>query len=182
MYDELFEAWRKEKENVEIQPLPKDFYVRLTEYVKKIREEKRMLDEKTVKGRLLQKEEENVARMVKDLVQGRYEKVTRTVVNEEPVPTTALAEDEEALYTEALSRTDAYKAFLKGILQGRLTKERRERPRGFRVVRILKEIPQIVGADMKTYGPFKPEDIATLPEENAKALIKQAIATEIETK
>jgi DNA replication factor GINS len=50
------------------------------------------------------------------------------------------------------------------------------------VVRFLKEVPEIVGADMKTYGPFKAEDIATLPVENAKALIKQEVAMEVETK
>jgi DNA replication factor GINS len=48
------------------------------------------------------------------------------------------------------------------------------------VVRLLKEIPEIVGADMKTYGPFKPEDVATVPKENAKTLIKQGLAVEVE--
>jgi DNA replication factor GINS len=49
-------------------------------------------------------------------------------------------------------------------------------------VRFLKEVPAIIGADMKTYVPFKPEDIATLPVENAKALIKQEVAMEVEIK
>jgi len=47
LYDELYEAWKKEKENVEIQRLPKNFYAKIAEYVKKIREELRMLDKKT---------------------------------------------------------------------------------------------------------------------------------------
>jgi len=44
-------------------------------------------------------------------------------------------------------------------------------------VRFLKEIPAIVGADMKTYGPFKEGDIAELPKENAEVLVKQKIAS-----
>jgi hypothetical protein len=44
-------------------------------------------------------------------------------------------------------------------------------------VRFLKEIPAIVGADMKTYGPFKKGEIAELPKPNAEALIKQEVAT-----
>jgi len=44
-------------------------------------------------------------------------------------------------------------------------------------VRFLKEIPAIVGADMKTYGPFKEGEIAELPKPNAEALIKQEVAT-----
>lgn len=49
MYDELYQAWKREKENPEIQPLSKDFYTRLNEYLRKAKEESRMLDEKTVR-------------------------------------------------------------------------------------------------------------------------------------
>ena len=47
------------------------------------------------------------------------------------------------------------------------------------VLRILKEVDQIVGADFEKYGPFKPEDIATLPYEHAQALITKQAATKI---
>ena len=33
---------------------------------------------------------------------------------------------------------------------------------------------------MKSYGPFKAEDIATLPSENARALIDKGVAIEHE--
>ena len=48
------------------------------------------------------------------------------------------------------------------------------------LVRFVCEIPAIVGVDMKTYGPFRTEDVASLPAENAKALIQQSVALEIE--
>jgi len=48
-------------------------------------------------------------------------------------------------------------------------------------LRFLKEVPAIIGADMKTYGPFKVEDIAALPIENTKILIKQGLAEKLET-
>jgi DNA replication factor GINS len=44
----------------------------------------------------------------------------------------------------------------------------------------LKEIPAIIGADMKTYGPFKTEDVASLPAENARILAKQNLAEKVE--
>ena len=47
------------------------------------------------------------------------------------------------------------------------------------VIRFLKEIDQIVGADLEKYGPFKTEDIATIPYENAQALIAKNAATKI---
>ena len=47
------------------------------------------------------------------------------------------------------------------------------------VLRILKEVDQLIGVDLEKYGPFKPEDIATLPYENAQALITKKAATKI---
>lgn len=47
------------------------------------------------------------------------------------------------------------------------------------VVRFLKEVDEIVGADLERYGPFKIEDIATIPYENAQALITKNIATKV---
>jgi len=47
------------------------------------------------------------------------------------------------------------------------------------VVRFLQEIDEIIGADLEKYGPFKTEDIATIPYENAQALIAKNVATKI---
>jgi DNA replication factor GINS len=46
-------------------------------------------------------------------------------------------------------------------------------------MRLLKDVPAIVGADMKTYGPFRTEDVASLPVENAKILVRQGLAEKI---
>lgn len=183
MYDELYEAWIKEKGNVEIQPLAKDFCSKLADYVRRLKEEKRMLDNKTVRGRLIDKEEENVRRLINNLIQVRYEKIINKITNGEIVPISVLTEEEEELYRVALPQAESYSTFLKSILQGRLPKSKEKAPgKKLLVVRILREIPAIIGSDLKTYGPFKPEDIASLPIENAKILIKQGAAVEIETR
>jgi DNA replication factor GINS len=48
------------------------------------------------------------------------------------------------------------------------------------IVRFLQDIPSIVGSNTKIYGPFKAEDIATLPIDNAESLIKRGIALKVE--
>ena len=47
-------------------------------------------------------------------------------------------------------------------------------------LRFIKEIPAVIGSDMKTYGPFMVEDVASVPVENAKILIKQGLAELVE--
>ena len=46
-------------------------------------------------------------------------------------------------------------------------------------VRILKEVEQMIGSDSENYGPFKPEDIVTIPFENAQTLITENLAVKI---
>ena len=98
MYDEIYEVWRKESESEDLQVLPKDFYSKLAEYIRKGREERRMLDEKTAKAALLQAELDNVKKMISKLVQLRYEKILRKTLAGETVPKESLTEEEEEIY------------------------------------------------------------------------------------
>jgi len=182
MYDELYEAWRKERENAEVQPLPKDFFSRLAHYVKRLREEGRMLDEKTTRARLLLHESKNAKKLSGELIRLRYEKVLRKAMAGESVVKEGLTEEEERLYKEITSSAEAYQNLLKGVLSGRSPSLEVKEKAKKRVLRFLQEIPAIIGADMKTYGPFKPEDLASVPAENAKILIKQGLAVEVEVK
>jgi DNA replication initiation complex subunit (GINS family) len=47
------------------------------------------------------------------------------------------------------------------------------------LVRFLKPLPAIMGVDMKAYGPFQPEELATIPRQNAENLIKRGIAKKV---
>jgi len=47
------------------------------------------------------------------------------------------------------------------------------------LVRFLQDVPVIAGVDLKEYGPFKKEDIANLPKENADSLVKSGLAKSI---
>jgi DNA replication factor GINS len=47
------------------------------------------------------------------------------------------------------------------------------------VVRFLKPTVAFVGVDMSKYGPFQPEDVASLPFENARSIIEGGAAIEV---
>jgi predicted RNA-binding Zn-ribbon protein involved in translation (DUF1610 family) len=48
------------------------------------------------------------------------------------------------------------------------------------ILRFLGSVPQIMGTDMKTYGPFRAEDVGSLPILNAEKIVKQGLAAFIE--
>jgi len=181
LYSELYEAWKHEKDSAVLEPLPKDFYIKLAEYVKKIREESRMLDEKTTRARLLLHEAESVRKMVKELLELRHDKVVKAVSTVETARLEGLSKEEEKLILDVAPAFESFQTLLNEITSGRLPKASRERPKK-RALRFLMETPAIIGADMKTYGPFQPQDVASLPAENAKILTKQGVAVEVEVK
>ena len=183
MYDELYNAWLREKEKHELQALPRDFYSRLASYIKKIEEEGRMLDKKTVKGRAITVESENVKKLLTDLAETRLKKIIESSLKGEVISAVLLSEEETRLYDTVSSGIEGYRNMIERVLRGQqpTTAKKDLKEEGMIIVRILKEVPAIVGVDMKTYGPYKPEDIAALPKENAKLLIKQGVAVEVET-
>jgi DNA replication factor GINS len=183
VYDELCETWRKEKENDDVQILSKDFFSRLTQYVKRLKEESRMLDEKTARGRLIAQETKNAKRLSEELILLRLEKLVKKTMAGKQIAKEALTEKEEKVHGEISASVEAHQNFLKGVLSGNQSRfEVKVEEKKKRIVRFLREVPTIIGTDMKMYGPFKPEDVASLPVENARTLVKQELAVEIEIK
>lgn len=176
MYNDLFEKWKSELKNDELEKLSSDFVQRIADYLKEIAKERKMLDKRTVKASLLRIEERNVKRMLNDITKARYNKLIRKAKESEKIH--GLQPFEENAYSKLVSFSEIYQTFAKELLQGRHGKVKSEFK--FAILRILKDIPQIIGSDMKIYGPFKAEDIAVLPFENAKILVKQGLAVEID--
>lgn len=141
-----------------------------------------MLDKKTTKAKLLDYEFNNVKSMVEDLFVLRFKKIQQSSLSGDMVAKNILTLEEEKLFLEVFSLTEAYHDFSKNIIRGNLSKiEKSDKPK-MKVLRFVKQIPALMGSDMKTYGPFFPEDIATLPFENARILIKQGVAIEVDSK
>jgi DNA replication factor GINS len=180
MYNELYEIWKRELESGELGRLPSDFYSRVADYLRRLREESRMLDKRTAKASLLGKETQNVKLMVRGVIKARYTKLVRKMVKGEKAPTEFLTPEEERIYQGVSPFAEAFQSFARDILRGHVSNVSAEKQRRTTTLRFLKDVPAIIGADMKTYGPFKAEDIASLPIENAKILTKQGLAANVE--
>ena len=141
-----------------------------------------MLDKKTTKAKLLDCEFRNAKFMVKELFALRYRKLQETGLSRDAVARDALTKEEEKLYSEVFSLAEAYHDFSRNVLRGHLSNIEKGAKPVVTVLRFVQEIPALVGSDLKTYGPFGPEDIATLPPENARVLIKQGVAVEVDSK
>ncbi len=43
----------------------------------------------------------------------------------------------------------------------------------YSVIRILSDVPELVGEDLRIYGPFCPQDVVSIPKSNADIIISQ---------
>ena len=176
MYNELYKAWKSEITSEETQPLPDDFYQRAEAYLRGAEENNSPTDEHTAKGCLLLKEKEIVSRLLRELKEVRIRKLL------------ALAKDGKAINDANLTHEERKLAreFNKSLQTFTQEKPKPKPPAAseetveFSVLRFLQDIPEIVGTDLRIYGPYKKEDVGSLPNQNASALIKQGAAKEIE--
>ncbi len=200
-YTRLYEAWRKEKQRIDIQPLQENFHASIAEYVTQLREQTKTVDKSTLAGKIVDKEKEHVERMISELNQLRMHKIVILELEEKPVDVLNLTAEEKRLQVELRRLLASHSQGIKHMLMGREYKPDISLPQSsqtltqphqsahtslqktqqaFKVVRFIQTIPAIMGVDMMTYGPFKAEDVASLPAPNAENLIRKGIAKEVE--
>jgi DNA replication factor GINS len=181
-YEMLLEAWRKERENSEVQPLSDEFLTEMIKYVSELREETRMLDKRSLKGKITEKERDNAERMLRELARLRLRKIITAELDGIAISSAVLTLEEKALNSEFRNLLLKQEQRLKNIQRGRLPKVevKTSLEPGLKVVRFIQAVPAIIGIDMKTYGPFQPEDVASIPVENAENLIRRGIAKGVE--
>jgi DNA replication factor GINS len=194
MYNELYAAWQREIDDPALGALQLDFYAKIAEYLQHIKAEDKVLDKKTVKMSLLEHEALNVERMLKELLGARYKKIIKTVTKNQKLPSELLTAEEARMCETFADFTKAYQNFANELMQGQIKQIAEPDIAPIKVVvktettpvpkratiRFLKSIPAIMGADMKSYGPFVAEDVASLPPQNAQILVKQGLAVLVE--
>lgn len=179
MYNELYKAWKSEKQAELPQPLPSDFYRRANGYLKGLEADSSTSDVHALQGRLLQKEMEIARRLLNELKELRLGKIMSLAKTSAAINPQLLTEEEQALANSVSERITAFNKQGED-LQTRKTGSAPETE--LTVVRFLEDIPEIVGVDLKIYGPYKKEDVGSLPKDNARGLIKQGAAKLVEVK
>jgi DNA replication initiation complex subunit (GINS family) len=176
MYNELYKAWKSEQTSVQPEHLPTDFYRRAANYLKGLQEDSLPSDPHTLQSRLLIREREIVERLLGELREKRLRKILENAKNGISVPEDGLTVEEQPLVHTLNS---SLPTFRERKLEGEGVSSTLEHTE-LTVVRFLQDIPEIVGTDLRIYGPYKKEDVGSLPTRNAQALIKQGAARPID--
>lgn len=164
----------REIENDDIQELEPDMYTIISDFLGQLKREEYDNVESKIKNELV-----NItSNLTTALISVRLEKA----LSSDPIDYTNLLDEEKFILDSAEELSDRREMILSATLNGKsklLESVSHKHKTKSIVVRFLKEMDQMVGVDSEQYGPFKTEDIATIPYENAQALILKKIASKV---
>jgi DNA replication initiation complex subunit (GINS family) len=193
-YTRLNAAWENETKREELQNIPDDFLHEMKDYTNQLN--KTVTNIETLSGSLTQTERRYANQMLRQLIETRLDKIIKSELNGLPIDAQAMTPEEQQLHSNLRQLLTNYR---QGV---EITKPQRkpqpkpkptprkeltpppkieEKDTELVLVRFLQPLPAIMGIDMKAYGPFQPEELATIPRQNAENLIKRGIAKKVET-
>ncbi|RLI04724.1 hypothetical protein DRO26_04060 [Candidatus Bathyarchaeota archaeon] len=180
MYTKLYNAWQNEEEHEEIQSLPENFYQEVASYLKKLTTEIKSLDGKSLKAKLKNQELKNIQLLLQTLIQKRFQKIVETLFKRNATINQAnLTREEKVLYNQLKQVKEKLDSLVTRVLEGTVPEYSLEKEPKNVILRFLQETPALVGVDLKTYGPFKAEDIVSIPLGNIESLIKRGIVKKV---
>jgi len=182
--EKLKQLLESEETSDELTIIPADTYVRLSNYAQKLRATTGSSNE-DAPGRLARKQLWLMEVMTRRLLQIRLAKAEKVAAHGEAQParpSKSLLPEER--YIDDMLRQLAKKEerFLKAVVDGQssfFTLVQRRETQRMTTIRILKRVGEIMGADLKKYGPFEVNDVARIPIGNAQVMVASKQAASI---
>ena len=164
----------RETESDSILEIDPNFYRNLSDFIGNLKKQEFDGIESKIKDALI----DMATELASLLIHIRLEKISDSadleignLLDEEKFILDSQEEQKERIEMILSATINGKSKFLESLSQNHKTKKV--------VIRFLNEVDEIVGADLEKYGPFKTEDIATIPYENAQALIAKNIAIKV---
>lgn len=191
-YETLYDLLREEKAASTLVKLDPDFFEKVSKY---IAEKQAILLAQEQKSSVFtasetlktKKQLDNIQRIIRELYERREFKIIDLATfqsrTNELVDLSTMLEIEKQLYFSVLESLNLFrKEILFALLEARIPKKvteiahnssTQEKPKELKTVRFVQAVPKFVGADLKVYGPFEEEDVASVPSRIAEILVKK---------
>ncbi|MBN2152788.1 MAG: hypothetical protein JW839_15155 [Candidatus Lokiarchaeota archaeon] len=174
--DILIQSWREEQSSRPLQALPATFTESVKELVASLEQALSTLADGSLQAAVTRKEIELVKYLWNDLLKIRKQKIDEAVAEGIPVKEECLLAF-ELEYNRSV-RGVAYKYGAgKNIFPD--PRMNRELSSNYMTIRLVQDAGEFVGLDLRTYGPFKKEDVVYMPKEHAEILISDGKARRV---
>lgn len=173
--DSLKKHLEAEEQSEKLLQLPEDFYVTVATYAQLLKRTSGSSSSELA-NRLISKQLELLGSMLRDLVRVRMSKA----VSQKAIPQLLL--EERHMCSMERSYVRNLDAFIQAVASGQpsvVEVERKSELGRSTTVRFLKHVDELVGLDLRKYGPYEPEDLALMPAANADLLVANGEAVEV---
>jgi DNA replication factor GINS len=177
--NEIFRYIEIELKSRNLQKIPKETYRNIANYIKETRN---LADEKELNiiTHLVRCERTLLVNMGKRLLQIRLDKISESIDKE--VNGMNLTAEEKYLIEPSSLSEKRFEKLSSALINGQtavLSNVSDFISSKYIMVRFTDSLSSMIGVDFAKYGPFKKEDVAVIPLDNAKPLIKQGIVQEL---
>ena len=189
-YETVYETLRKEKFKNDLQQLEENFFNDVLRYMT---ERKKTLLSSESKDSIFaseniiktKKQIENIQKIISELYERRETKLIQLALTASrtnyPQDSSSMTFEEKKLYFDLVNKLNTYREnILNNILSGKIPELKEESNKDeLKLIKFLESVPQFIGDDLKTYGPFETEEVANLPKRVSEILLKNKRAEEI---
>lgn len=172
-YKKLVKVWRENRICDDLIKIQEDFYKRNSELINKLRKPEENILESDMRAKIILR----MRFLLQDTMLLRLTKILENIKEIKELDPSSITPEEVSFLT--IIRNG--ELFGNNNLDAPLGNEHplSVKRNQFKLVRMLDDLPAIVGMDLVTYGPFKKEDIVLIPYDNAKILVTKELAMEI---
>jgi DNA replication factor GINS len=173
--DSLKKCLDAEEQSEKLLSLPDEFYTKVASYAQLLKRTSSSSGSELT-NKLIAKQSELLASMVRDLVHLRMSKAAAQRAMPQLLPEERHVCSIEVDYSRKLD------TFISAVASGQpsvVELERKSELARSTTVRFLKHVDELVGLDLKKYGPYEPEDLALIPAANADLLVANGEAVEV---
>jgi DNA replication initiation complex subunit (GINS family) len=182
--ERLRQTLESEEASEALTVMPAETYIKLAGYAQKLRATTGS-NANDAPGRLAKKQLWLMEGMIRRLLHLRLAKAAKEEAiiqqdDQSPRPSRNLLPEERYVNDVLQQLAKKEERFVKAVVDGQpsfFTLVQRRETQRMTTVRISKHVGEIIGADLKRYGPFEVNDVARLPVGNAQVMVasKQAV-------
>jgi DNA replication initiation complex subunit (GINS family) len=169
-YETLRGIEQEERAGAKLTKLPDKFFEEVKEYFEK---KLKMLSEKTEKWELETAKSKIVA--ILELRERKIIGLAHMFIRSGVIPGNMTAEERE-LFNQLVNTIRAFRERRKSLVSDQ------KKETAMKTLAFLQDVPKFIGTDAKYYGPYGKNDIATVPEDNARLLIDKGMAGTMDAK
>jgi DNA replication initiation complex subunit (GINS family) len=173
VYDLILASWKRERSDNYLIPLDTNFFDKCRAYINHLENQAKNEPDETL-SKLFTKRWNRVNYIMNDLISLRLQKHFNALIHGY-TPPDQLPSEEKALRNALETKMAKYRDEVLGIIDQQMDAQELPQSDSYQLVLFTQgDNIQSIGADLNTYGPFKSDDIAYLPYENARNYLKRS--------